>query len=682
MSWRVGVDAGGTFTDVCFYDESTGKLEVTKVASTPADPGLAVINGVRDVLSSGTASKMVSYFAHGSTVATNALIQKRGVETGLITTGGFRDLLELGRQKRPHLYDLQADKPEPLVTRDRRIEVRERVLHDGTIETGLDEEQVRQAVRKLKAEGVRSIAVCFLYSYVVSEHEDRVKEVIAEEYPEAFVSTSFEVMPEFREFERLSTVVVNAYLGPVMATYLDKLGPELANSGIDAHPHINQSNGGVISFDTAARMPVRTVLSGPSSGIVGATYVSGLSGFDNLITFDMGGTSTDVSLIEHGQPKISSDADVEGYPVKTPMLDIRAVGAGGGSIAWIDAGGHLKVGPQSAGADPGPVCYGLGNTEPTVTDANVVLGTLHQTHLLGGRMPIDASASQDAIAKLAARIGLDTVTTAQGIIRVVVANMARAIRVISVQRGYDPRDFTLVAFGGAGPLHASRLARELEIPRVLVPEVPGLLCALGLLVANLRIDYSLTRLIDIKDGAEAAIQDAFAVLEARAEAWFDEEDIDEERRVINRVVDMRYKGQNYELPVKIDGGAIGVASIDELRKRFDDAHEQFYGYAAPGEPVQIVTIRLEAIGVVKKAEIQPEPVVGPDASTALIGSRSVFFPETDGYVPAPVYDRTKLKAGNVIVGPAIVEQLDATTVILPEQTATVDAYRNMIVESN
>lgn len=682
MSWRVGVDAGGTFTDVCFYDESSGKLEVTKVASTPPDPGRAVINGIREVFGSGVDSKAVSYFAHGSTVATNALIQKRGVETGLITTDGFRDLLELGRQKRPHLYDLQADKPEPLVRRDRRIEVRERVLHDGTIETELDDEQVRQAVRKLKADGVRSIAVCFLYSYVVSDHENRVKQIIGEEYPEAFVSTSFEVMPEFREFERLSTVVVNAYLGPVMATYLNKLEPELTKSGIDAHPHINQSNGGVISFDTAARMPVRTVLSGPSSGIVGATYVSGLSGYDNLITFDMGGTSTDVSLIEHGQLSISSEANVEGYPVKTPMLDIRAVGAGGGSIAWIDAGGHLKVGPHSAGADPGPVCYGLGNTEPTVTDANVVLGTLHRTHLLGGRMPIHAASSECALAELAARIGLDTVTTAQGIIRVVVANMARAIRVISVQRGYDPRAFTLVAFGGAGPLHASRLADELEIPRVLVPEVPGLLCALGLLVANLRTDYSLTRLMDVEAGAEIGIQEALAILEARADTWFDEEQISKERRQVKRVVDMRYKGQNYELPVKIDAHAISADAIGELRKRFDDAHEQFYGYAAPGEPVQIVTLRLEAIGVVKKAEIQAEPVGHADPSLAETGRRSVFFPELAGYVPTPIYERTLLKAGNVITGPAIVEQLDATTVILPGQVATVDAYRNIIIEAN
>jgi len=680
MTWRVGVDAGGTFTDVCFFDEETGRLEVTKVSSTPRDPSRAVISGVREVLFAGDTAKEISYFAHGSTVATNALIQKRGVRTGLITTEGFRDLLELGRQMRPHLYDLQADKPEPLVTRDLRLEVKERILHDGSIETRLDPDDVRDAVRRLRDEGVRSIAVCFLYSYVDSRHEALVKRIIEEEHPEAFVTTSYEVMPEFREYERLSTVVVNAYLGPVMSTYLDHLGPDLVEAGMTVHPHINQSNGGVISFETAARMPVRAVLSGPSSGIVGATYVSGLSGYQDLITFDMGGTSTDVSLIQDGQPSITSETDVEGYPVKTPMLDIRAVGAGGGSIAWIDSGGHLKVGPQSAGADPGPVCYGLGNTDPTVTDANVVLGTLHPTHLLGGRMPIDKAAAEAAVGRLAAGIGLDTVTTAQGVIRVVVANMARAIRVISVQRGYDPRDFTLVAFGGAGPLHASRLAQELDIPRVLVPEVPGLLCALGLLVADLRTDYSITRMLDLDAAAASGIAEAVAILEARAGEWFDREGIAAAHRNMNRVLDMRYRGQNYELPVRLDEGELTEGAIAALRNRFDEAHRQFYGYAAPSDPVQIVTFRLEAVGMVQKAEIAPGDLAGPNPGAAHTGERPVSFPELGGFVPTALYDRARLQPGNRIVGPAIVDQMDATTVVLPGQSATVDVYRNLLID--
>jgi len=682
MTWRVGVDAGGTFTDVCFFNEETGELEVTKVSSTPSDPSRAVIAGVTNVLGSGAPDKAVTYFAHGSTVATNALIQKRGVETGLITTQGFRDLLELGRQKRPHLYDLQVDKPEPLVPRDRRLEVTERLLHDGTIVDALNEEEVRAAVRQLKAQGVQSIAICFLYSFVNGDHEQRVEQIVKEEHPDAFVTSSYAVMPEFREYERLSTVVVNAYLGPVMKTYLDRLGPDLKDAGIDVHPHINQSNGGVISFDTAADMPVRTVLSGPSSGIVGATYVSGLSGFDDLITFDMGGTSTDVSLIRQGRPGLSSEAEVEGYPVKTPMLDIRAVGAGGGSIAWIDSGGHLKVGPQSAGANPGPVCYGLGNEEPTVTDANVVLQTLNPTHLLNGRMPIDQSASIAAIDRLADRLGLDRMTTAQGIIRVVVANMARAIRVISVQRGYDPRDFTLVAFGGAGPLHASLLAKELEIPRVLVPEVPGLLCALGLLVSDLRTDYSMTRLLDADASAIPFVREVIADLKGRADSWFTLEEIPLSQRQYRVAVDMRYKGQNYELPVEVPAGEVSEALIAELRAGFDKAHEQFYGYAAPDDPVQFVTFRLEAVGMVRKAEMRPSPMAGPDPAAAKTGERPVYFPDLGGFVETSLYDRAKLQPGNELVGPAIVDQLDATTVILPGQTAVVDTYRNLIISTD
>ncbi len=682
MVWRVGVDAGGTFTDVCFFNQATGQLEVAKVSSTPSDPSRAVINGVREILQRGDDPMPVSYFAHGSTVATNALIQKKGVKTGLITTGGFRDLLELGRQQRPHLYDLQIDKPVPLVTRDLRIEVKERLLHDGRVEQVLDEDEVRTAVRRLRDAGVRSIAVCFLYSYVDSTHERTVQRIIAEEFPGAFISCSYEVLPEFREFERLSTTVVNAYIGLVMADYLERLGPELHEAGISAHPHINQSNGGVISFETASRQPVRTVLSGPSSGIVGANYVAGLSGYRDTITFDMGGTSTDVSLILDANPKRSGDAEVEGYPVKTPMLDIKAVGAGGGSIAWIDGGGHLKVGPHSAGADPGPVCYGLGNTLPTVTDANVVLRTLNPDHLLDGQLKIDSDAAHGAIASLANRLGLDVMTTAQGVIRVVVANMARAIRVISVRRGYDPREFTLVAFGGAGPLHASRLARELDIPRVLVPEVPGLLCALGLLVADLRTDYSMTRLLDVGPQIIDEARSVVTTLESRATQWFDEEAIPAERRRVNRVVDMRYRGQNYELPVIIQDGEISEASLTALRAGFDRAHEQFYGYSAPEETAQIVTFRLEAIGVVATAEIRPSPLSDPDPSSARTGTRSIYFPESGGFVETPLFKRSLLSAGNEITGPAIIDQLDATTVILPGQHARVDSFRNLIIETS
>ena len=682
--WRVGVDSGGTFTDICLVDDASGAVRVWKVPSTPDDPARAIAHGLVEGLreAGGAGEAAVGYFGHGTTVATNALLQHRGAVTGLITTAGFRDLLEIGRQRRPHLYDLQADKPPILVPRARRVEVPERLRHDGSVETALDEDAVRAAARQLKSHGVRAVAVCFLYAYVDSAHERRVREIVQGELPEAFVTCSHEVAPEFREYERLSTVVVNAYLGPVMAGYLEGLGPRLAHAGVRVAPHITQSNGGVMSFETARAQPVRTVLSGPATGVVGGREVGRLAGLRDLITFDMGGTSTDVSLIEDGHPKLAGELDGHGYPLKTPALDIHTVGAGGGSIAFVDGGGLLKVGPRSAGAAPGPVCYGLGNEEPTVTDANVVLGTLHPTHLLGGRMPIDRSRAEAAITTLAERVGLDRMTTAQGIVSVVTANMAKAIRVISVQRGHDPRDYTLVAFGGAGPLHAARLARELEIPRVLVPRHPGILCALGLLLSDLKTNYAQTRLMPATLEALARMTATFDDLEARATAWFDKEGIESDARTLRRTVDMRYAGQNYELPVAFPDEPAGPALLKALTVAFERAHEQIYGYVAPEEPIQVVTFRLEAVGAVRRASLTEHPDASTAVTVARRGERDVWLPEAEGFVGCPVYDREALGPGHRIAGPAIIEQMDATTLLLPEQHAHVDRFVNLIITND
>jgi len=681
--WRIGVDSGGTFTDICVVDESSGEVRVWKVPSTPDDPSRAIVSGVVDGLRATTrdSTNAVSYFGHGTTVATNTLIQQRGALTGLITTGGFRDLLEIARQRRPHLYDLQVDKPPVLVPRVLRIEVPERLRHDGRVETALDENAVRAAARALRTAGVRAVAICFLYCYVDPRHEQRARRIVEAECPDAFVSCSHEVAPEFREYERLSTVVVNAYLGPVMDGYIARLGVRLADAGVRVRPQITQSNGGVMSFETARVQPVRTLLSGPATGVVGGLAVGIRAGFRELITFDMGGTSTDVSLIEDARPKLAAEIEVHGYPLKTPALDIHTVGAGGGSIAYIDAGGLLKVGPRSAGAVPGPVCYGLGNDEPTVTDANVVLQTLNPTHLLGGRMPIDRPRAAAAIAQLAARLGLDGMATAQGIISVVTANMAKAIRVISVQRGHDPRDYTLVAFGGAGPLHAGRLARELEIPRVLVPRNPGILCALGLLLSDLKTNYAQTRLTVFDEASSPRIAEAFHELEELAHAWFAHEGIAPAARTVRRSVDMRYAGQNYELPVAVPDGPLDPANIAELRGRFEHAHEQVYGYTAPDEPVQAVTFRLEASAVVRRAEIREHPPATAAVQDALIGHRDVWLAETGRFEPCAVYDREKLAPGHVLGGPAVIEQMDATTLLLPEETATVDPWLNLVVEA-
>lgn len=681
MAWRIGIDSGGTFTDICLFEEQSGRVAVWKVSSTPSDPSRAVAEGVAEALVQVAArASEVSYFGHGTTVATNALIQHRGALTGLITSNGFRDLLEIGRQKRPDLYDLQADKPPVLVERPLRHEVPERLLHDGRVETALDEAAVRDAVRVLRTAGVKAVAICFLYSFLDTAHEEAARRIVAEEFPGAFVCASHEVAPEFREYERLSTTVVNAYLGPVMAFYIRGVAERLTALGVTATPYLTQSNGGVIGFDAAARLPVRTVLSGPSTGVVGAQVTARLTGAHDIITFDMGGTSTDVALMQGGEPRFAREAVVNGYPIKAPMLDIHTVGAGGGSIAFVDSGGLLKVGPRSAGADPGPACYDRGNDEPTVTDANVVLQTLNPTQLLGGRMRIRADLARAAIDRIAAPLGIDTLAAAQGIIAVVTANMARAIRVISVQRGHDPRDYTLVAFGGAGPLHAARLAAELDIRRVLVPRNPGILCAMGLLLADLRADFAATRLIALSAAVISEIETIIAELRGRCAVWFADAGIDADDRRVSLSVDMRYAGQNYELSVPLPPGPVTRATIDELAAGFADAHQRLYGFVAEDEPIQLVTFRAEATGIVRKADIMPTADTGPDPYAAEIGRRDVWLRETGAFVSCPLYDREKLLGGNRIEGPAIVEQMDATTLIVPGATATVDPYLNLLLE--
>jgi N-methylhydantoinase A len=465
-----------------------------------------------------------------------------------------------------------------------------------------------------------------------------------------------------------------------MAFYIRGVADRLTGLGIAATPHLTQSNGGVVRLDAAARLPVRTLLSGPSTGVVGAQAIARLAGFDDIITFDMGGTSTDVALIQGGEARFAREAVVHGYPIKAPMLDIHTVGAGGGSIAYVDSGGLLKVGPRSAGADPGPACYGRGNADPTVTDANVVLQLLNPAELLGGRMKVRQELARTAIDRLGAALGMDAMTTAQGILSVVTANMARAIRVISVQRGHDPRDYTLVAFGGAGPLHAARLAAELEVKRILVPQNPGILCAMGLLLADLRTDFATTRLMPLSATAIVDAEAIVAGLRRRCDTWFDEEGIAPAARRVAFTVDMRYAGQNYELSVPLPSGAVDSAAIDALTSGFAAVHRQLYGFVAEGEPVQLVTFRAEATGIVRKAELRPAANASRDPSGAATGRRDVWLREAGGFVSCPLYARDRLAAGNRIEGPAIVEQMDATTFLPPGGVATADAFLNLVME--
>jgi N-methylhydantoinase A len=684
MTARLGVDVGGTFTDVALWDEATERLAVLKLPSVQHDPAEGILAGItgiagREAIPFGE----LRFVAHGTTVATNAVLEGKGARTALITTRGFRDLLEIARQKRPHLYDLQADKPPPLVPRDLRFEVRERLLADGRVLEKLRDEDVADALARLSPRGVESIAVCFLYSFLDATHERRAAEVIRERRPGCYVSVSSDVSPEFREYERLSTTVLNAYLGPLISRYVGRFDEEVRQLGVTRAAYINQSNGGIISAVTAARHPVRTLLSGPSAGVMGAAWAAGQGGIDSLITFDMGGTSTDVSRVERGRPMIAGERSVAGYSVRIPSLEIETVGAGGGSIAWVDSGGALKVGPESAGAHPGPACYGRGGVEPTVTDANIVLGRLGGGHLLDGQMPLCPDLAVVAVERLAGRLGLSPVEAARGVVSVVHANMLGAIRVVSVRKGYDPRAYTMVAFGGAGPLHAAALARDLGIRQVLVPAAPGLLCAVGLLVEPLRLDLVRTRVAALDALIEPDVGQLFEEMAGEARGWFEAEGVLPGRRRLERAFDMRYAGQNFELTITEPPGS-GLTSPAAWQAAFFREHERVYGYAAEDEPVQVVAVRLTALG-------DPEPLVPPRLppaghparpDAARSGERGVYFDETGDFTVTPLYRRERLRAGQRIAGPAIVEQMDATTVILPGQAAIVDEWASLVIRTD
>lgn len=684
MPYRLGIDTGGTFTDLALIDDGTGEARLHKLSSTPHDPSESIMQGIQEILAAdGLEPRGVAYLGHGTTVATNALIERKVARTALITTDGFRDVIELAKQRRPDVFDLDIEKPHPVVTRDLRREVRERLYRDGSVIVPLDEEQVRALVRALREQAVAAIAVCFIHSYLNPAHERRVKEIVRQEYPECAVSLSSEVLPEFREYERFSTTMMNASLVPVVSRYVNRLETRVAEMGLQAGPRIMQSNGGVMGSASAGERPINTLFSGPSAGVIGAAHVSVLAGFSDIITFDMGGTSTDVCLVERGNPLIANQRTVAGLPVKCPSLDVHSIGAGGGSIGWVDSGGFLKVGPQSAGANPGPACYGLGGTEPTITDANVALGRLNQKHLLGGRMPIDASLSASAVdRRMAEPLGIDLVAAARGMVTIVNSNIIGAIRVISVEKGYDPRRFTLVAFGGAGPLHAAQLARDLAIPRVLVPESPGVLCALGLLLANLRADFGRTFITPCANPDLDAVNRIYRELEEQATGWLEREDARPGESFLERSADMRYVGQDFELPVPVPPGTLNHLGIAQLVQGFHAEHERVHGYASPDAPVQMVAFRVIARSLVPKPAFREGEIAGPDPSLAAIGIRRAYFDETEAFVECPLYDRLRLQPGNRLVGPAIIEQMDSTTVVLPGQQAEIDPYRNVLIHES
>lgn len=677
--YRIGVDVGGTFTDFVLINTEDGSLSYFKVASTPADPSIGIAEGVREMLTRFAVSPAdIAFFGHGTTVATNMLIERRGVATGLITTRGFRDVLAVGRQTRPSLYDYSVRKPSPLVERYRRLEVDERVDSSGTVLRPLDETEVEAVVRELIESGVESIAVSFIHAYRNPTHEQQARRVIERIAPPTYVSISSEVLPEFREYERTSTTVVNAYVGPKMRNYLDRLCSRVADVGVSIEPLTFHSNGGLVPVKTAEQFPVVVCLSGPAAGVVGSVAIGVEANITEIITFDVGGTSTDVSLITQGRPRFTSNRQVAGYPVKVPMIDIHVIGAGGGSIAALDDTGALKVGPTSAGAVPGPIAYGKGGTEPTLTDAHIVLGRLNPVALLDGRMKVDRERAAAAIEeKIARPLGLSVEAAAHGILRIATANMSRAIRAVSTEHGHDPADFVLFAFGGAGPLHAAEVADECGIKRMLVPQEPGTLCARGILLSDISRDFVQTQLAVISENTWPLIARLVADMVREGNDWLEREKVPRERRTFRLAIDARYKGQSHDIRVHMD------TVTEEDRERFVEAfhqtHRAEYGHDIPDLPIEIVNCRVQAVGIVAKGAARPTTAAGSVAA-ARIDERQVYFGEQHGWMPTGIYRRSALPPMFLLTGPAIVEEMSATTVVLPGRRASVDAAGNILIE--
>jgi N-methylhydantoinase A len=678
---RIGIDVGGTFTDLFLLDEANGRVVRHKLPSTPEQPHQAPIAGIREILAlAGATHENVRFIGLGTTVATNAILERKGAKTGLITTAGFRDLLEIGRQKRPHVYDLFALKPRPLVPRDLRLEVDERVAADGSVVRELNESDVETALKVFRAAGVESIAVCCLNSYANPAHENRIRDLIHAGMPDATVTISNELLTEFREYERLSSTVINAYLMPVMKRYLDQFSDQVRGLGIAEPPFVMSSGGGVVSPGIAGDRPVDLLLSGPSGGVSGSIYQAGSAGYENLIAFDMGGTSTDICLIQNSKAEIAHSRSIGGLPIRSTMVDIHTIGAGGGSIAWIDAGGFLKVGPQSAGAKPGPACYGHAGAKPTVTDANVVLGRLNPEFLLAGALKIDASLSAKAIEDaIASRKNIPVQEAAAAILAVSNMNIAQAIRFVSVERGLDASEFMLVAFGGAGPVQAADVARELQM-KVLVPPGPGVMCAMGVLTKDIQLDASRTRLTRSSlPAVEETVSGIYGDLETRVVDTFKGNRLPVDGLIIERTVDARYVGQNFELSVAVPPGRLAAAGIVEICKNFGAAHKRLYGYEHPGQEVEMVTFRVKAMLPVAKPALARAAPASAGRTPEPIGMRKTYFGTVDRFVDCPVFDRAALAAGMVITGPSIIEQMDTTTVIPPDFRCECDIWGNLIL---
>ncbi len=686
---RVAVDVGGTFTDVMYWDDATGEVRIAKVSSTPADQSTGVMKGIREACAeAGIGTEDLDMFVHGTTAATNSVLEHRGATVGLITTAGFRDILHIGRKKRPYNFSSHQDLPwqtRPLVLRRHRIAVPERIRADGSVETPLDEEAVRAAVRRLRADGVEAIAVCFLFSVLNDVHERRAVEIIGEEWPEAFVSASHVVAPRYREYERFSTTALNAFVGPEVGGYIERLGATVRAAGISDRFQLMTSAGGIATDRGAVEAPVNLLMSGVVAGLRAGCEIGRSSGHPNVITLDVGGTSADVGVAPGGEIRLKHllDTKIGGYAAMIPMADVDTIGAGGGSIARIDEGGMFRVGPESAGAQPGPAAYGRGGTEPTATDAMVAMGWIRPESFSAGGIALDRDAARAAISThICGSLNSSVEFAAMGIFEILSQAMVEAIGVQSIRKGYHPGEFALVPLGGAGGLFAWRIAQELEIPTIIVPPHPGVSAAMGLLTSDLQYEFAKTVWFDGSSGP-GVLAGAYAELERAAVEQLRGDGLADDKIRLLRTADCRYSGQGYELRVNVPDGAVDAAWVAETHERFERAHERTYTHRFAEADVHIVNIGVTAVGALESYRSLPIASGDADASAAAIASAPLFMPRKVGEDPieleAPVYDRDRLVAGNRIEGPALVEQSDSTTVVGIGQVAEVDHHGNLVI---
>jgi N-methylhydantoinase A len=693
---RIGIDVGGTFTDIVLVDDRTSEIYYTKTATTPGDLSEGVVTGIKKILKmTGGKFADVDHIVHGTTIGTNALIEKQGARTGLITTEGFIDVLEIGRIQRPKegLYDFYVSNPQPLIPRYLRKGVSERTSSEGRVITKLDEDSVIEVIKYFKKEKVESIAVSLLFSFLNPRHEQRIKKLIEKHYPKAYISLSSDVAPEFREFERTSTTVINAYLQPIIDRYLTVLQRKLSKMG-KFDLRIMQAGGGIITAEAARTNAVALVNSGPAGGAIAASYIGSLVGNKQLITVDMGGTSFDISLVDKGMATVTTEGYFEGFPVKIPVIDVNTIGAGGGSIAWIDKGDILNVGPQSSGAMPGPACYNFGGKEPTVTDSNLMLGRLNPDYFLGGEMKLKPNLAKKAVkTHISAKIDMDEEDAANGVLKVVNANMVKGISVNSTEKGYDHRDFTLVAFGGAGPLHSVQLAYEIGIPNVIIPPYAGALSALGLQVADTKYDYVQSFFIRDDNLKPETLLKNFNGLERKSMIQLKQEGIKEKDMELIWSADMRYLGQSYELNIPVKRKSkFGQADMAKVLKDFHVRHQSVYEYSSPAESIEFVNLRVTGIGRTPKMKMKfsghayremglnPKNITPQKAlKHAAKQEREVFF-DNSGFIPTQIYERDLLVPGCKFKGPALIEEIISTTVMIPGSKGEVDKYGNIIIQ--